>query len=149
MGNEDNQGLVFDLSQVEEQKGFELIPKGKYEAIVDEIEFSESKAGNPMITAKFKIVEGEFESRILYDYWVLSGPGAEFGQAKLKKFLVRVCPEVDLSAFNPETFCDDGDAVGRDCIIDVTIQTQKKGDYKGEKRNSIKDLLAPEGSSFI
>lgn len=149
MENMDNQGLVFDLSNVEEQQGFELLPKGKYPAIVDEMDFSESQAGNPMIATKYKVVEGEHEGRVLFDYWVLTGNGAEFGQAKLKKFLVRVCPEVDLSAFNPADFCEEGVAIGRECLLDVAIQTQKKGDYKGEKRNTIRDVLAPEGSDFL
>lgn len=139
-------GLVFDLNAVEEDKGFEIIPKGDYEAIVDEQEFGESKAGNPMVTTKYKIVAGEFENRVIFDYWVLQGKGAEFGLAKLKKFLVRVSPETDLGSFNPQAYCDNGDGVGKECILKLGIQTQKKGEYKGEKRNTIKDVLAPSNT---
>lgn len=145
----DQGGLVFNLNDVEEDKGFELIPKGNYPAVVDELEFTESSSGNPMLKVVYKITEGEYEGRTLYDFWVLGGKGAEFGLAKLKKFLVRVCPEVDLSAFNPQTFADEGTAIGRELTIAVRIQTQKKGEYKGEKRNQVADIFAPSTGSFL
>lgn len=147
--NADNGGLVFDLTGVEEEKGFEIIPKGTYNAIVDEIEFGESKAGNPMMTVKYQITDAEYENRVLFDYWVLQGKGSEFGMSKLKKFLVRVCPDVNIAAFNPAEFANNGEGVGRICQIVLGIQTQKQGEYKGEKRNTVKDVLAPAGNSFL
>lgn len=149
-GGTDSGALVFDLNGVEEDKGFELIPKGTYPAIVDEMEFGESSAGNPMMTVKYRIVEGEYADRLLFDYWVLRGNGSEFGLAKLKKFLTRVMPEVNLSAFNPADFAESGDAVNRELQVVVKIQTQKKGEYKGEKRNQVSDILsAAESGSFL
>lgn len=145
----DNTGLVFDLSNVEEDKGFELLPKGDYPAVVDEMEFGDSKAGNPMVTVKYKITEGEFADRVLFDYWVLDGKGKDFGLGKLKKFLVRVCPDADLSAFNPQTFCDEAAGIGRECVLVVKITTQKKGEYKGEKRNNVADVKAAATGSFL
>jgi hypothetical protein len=149
VANNDGNGMVFDLSGVEENKSFEVIPKGTYDAVVDELDFGDSKAGNPMVTIKYSLTSPEVENRVVFDYWVLSGKGAEFGQAKLKKFLVRVCPEVDLSAFNPQEFSDTGAAVGRLCRLNLGIQVQKQGEYKGEKRNTVKDILAPEAGSFL
>lgn len=147
----DNGGFVFDLTGVEENAGgFEVLPKGKYDAVVDELEFGESKAGNPMITVKYAITTPEYENRIIFDYWVLGGgKAAEFGLAKLKKFLVRVCPDVDLSAFNPQSFADQGTAVGRLCTLSLGIQTQKSGEYKGEKRNTVKDVEAQAVGAFL
>lgn len=147
--NADAEGMVFDLSGVEENKGFEVIPKGTYDAVVDELDFGESKAGNPMITIKYALTSPEYENRVIFDYWVLQGNGAEFGQGKLKKFLVRVCPDVDISHFNPKNFADTGAAVGRQCRLTLGIQTQKQGEYKGEKRNTVKDVLAAGEASFL
>lgn len=147
--NADNGGLVFDLTGVEDVKGFEVMPKGTYEAVVDELNFGDSKAGNPMITVKYIVTSPEYENRVLFDYWVLSGKGGEFGLAKLKKFLVRVCPEIPLANFNPQSFSDEGLAVGKACKLIVGIQTQKQGEYKGEKRNTIKDVQAVESGSFM
>lgn len=142
-------GLTFDLTGVKEDKKFEVIPKGTYDAVVDELDFGESKAGNPMVTVKYALTCPEYEKRVIFDYWVLAGNGSEFGLAKLKKFLVRVCPDVDLANFNPKDFADTGVAVGRQCRLTLGIQTQKQGEYKGEKRNTVKDTLAYEASSFL
>lgn len=147
--NSDADGMVFDLSGVEENKTFEVIPKGTYDAVVDELDFGESKAGNPMVTVKYALTSAEYENRVIFDYWVLAGNGSDFGLAKLKKFLVRVCPDVNVAAFNPKEFADTGAAVGRQCRLTLGIQTQKQGEYKGEKRNTVKDVLAPEEGSFI
>jgi hypothetical protein len=146
---QDVAGLVFNLDTVEESKGFELLPKGTYSAIVDSFEFGESKSGNPMITVVYSITDPEYENRKLYDYMVLAGDGKDFGLQKLKKFLVRVCPDVNITSFNPQTFSDEGTAIGRECRVMVKIQTQKSGDYKGEKRNSCQDILSPENGSFL
>lgn len=146
---QDTGSLVFDLNEVEVDKGFEIIPKGTYPAIVDELDFTESSTGNPMIEVKFKITEGEFENRVVFDYWVLGGKGAPFGLGKLKKFLTRVMPEVNLAAFNPAEFAESGEAIGRELQIKLKIQTQKQGEYKGEKRNQVADMLAPAEGSFL
>jgi hypothetical protein len=148
IGGSDGGGLVFDLSGVEEDKGFEIMPKGDYEAIVDELTFGDSSSGNPMITVKYKIVAGEFEGRVVYDYWVLNGKGSEFGLAKLKKFLVRVTPEVEIGEFKPADFAEDEVAVGRELVLSLGIQKQTKGDYKGESRNTVRDIAAPSGNAM-
>lgn len=149
VANSDAEGMVFDLTGVEEDKKFEIIPKGTYDAVVDELDFGESKSGNPMITVKYSLTSPEYENRVIFDYWVLKGKGDEFGLAKLKKFLVRVCPDVDLTNFNAKTFSDTGVAIGRACQLTLGIQTQKQGEYKGEKRNTVKDLLAASSGSFL
>jgi hypothetical protein len=145
----DASGLVFDLTGVEEDKKFEVIPKGTYDAVVEELDFGDSKAGNPMVTVKYSLTSPEYENRTIFDYWVLQGKGAEFGQGKLKKFLIRVCPETDISSFNPKSFSDEGTAVGKQCRLTLNIQTQKQGEYKGDKRNTVKDVLTAETGSFI
>ncbi len=143
-------GMTFNLTDVEEDKKFELIPKGTYSAVVDSFEFGESKSGNPMITVVYSLTDPEFENRKLYDYMVLAGDGKDFGLSKLKKFLVRVCPDADITNFNPQGFSDAGTSIGRECRLVIGIQTQKQGEYKGEKRNTVKDILSPDNAgSFL
>ena len=60
-----------------------------------------------------------------------------------------MCPDVDLSAFNPQVFADQGTAVGRLCTLSLGIQTQKSGEYKGEKRNTVKDVEAQAVGAFL
>lgn len=142
-------GMVFNLDNVSESTTFELIPKGTYDAVVEDFTFGESSKGNAMITVVYSLLDPEYENRKLYDYMVLTGDGKDFGLQKVKKFLVRVMPEQSISNFNPQSLADSGDAIGRECRVSVKIQTQKSGDYKGEKRNQVADILAPENGSFI
>lgn len=149
----DGAGLVFDLSGVDENaSSFEVLPKGTYNVIIDECELTEAKSsGAPMLAMKYVIDGGEYDSRVIFDYIVLGGkPKAiELGQQKLKKLLVRVCPEVDIQHFNVAAFNEQGTAIGKRCQIVLGIQTNKSGDYKGEKRNNVKDILAPSNDSFM
>lgn len=154
IGAEDSKGLVFDLSGVDENAGgdFEVLPKAVYNAIIDTCELGESKKGAPMFTVVYTVDGGEYDGRKLYDYMVIGGDSEkaiEFGMQKLKKLLVRVCPETNLQQFNAQQFSDLGTAIGKRCRIDVGIRTQKSGDYKGQKQNNIKDILAPATDSFL
>lgn len=138
--------MTFDLNNVEEVSSFEVIPKGTYNAVVEEFEFTTSQSsGNPMIKAVYSLTEGEFADRKIFDYYLLAGEGAKYSMPRLKKLLVVTCPEQDLSSFNPSTFCDSGIIIGRECALQLTVTTQKKGEYKGEKRNNVRDILAASG----
>jgi hypothetical protein len=96
-----------------------------------------------MIAVIYSLTDPEFENRKIFDYWVLKGDGSEFGLAKLKKFLVRICPEVDLASFRPDKFAEEAVAIGRELRVKLKIQTQKKGEYAGTKRNTVDDIEAP------
>lgn len=147
----DTEGMTFNLNDVSEPS-FEVIPKGTYPAIVDEFEYTTSQAsGNPMLKIVYMLTEGEFAERKLYDYLVLAGEGAKFAMPRLKQFLVRVCPDVDITSFNPAKFADEGVALNRPCQLKVAITTQKAGEYKGEKRNQVREVLpaAEAGNSFL
>lgn len=148
VANADAAGLTFDLGAVEETSSFEVLPKGTYAAIVEEFELTESQSsGVPMIKAVYSIVEGEFAERKIFDYYVLGGEGAKYALPKLKQLLLRTCPEYNISSFNPEAFCNEGTIINRACQLVLGIQTQKKGDYKGEKRNNVKEILAATTSA--
>lgn len=139
----DTKGLVLDLSNVE-TKGFELIPEGTYSAIIEETTLGASKAGNAMITAKYKIVDGAHDGRVLMDWMVLAGNGAEFGQAKLSTLIAAVDVDgaIDMGAVDIASMIDDGFFIGKEVSLKVKIQTNKKGKYAGEKSNSIREIMA-------
>ena len=144
-------GLTFNLNDVTEPS-FEVLPKGTYPAVIEEFEYTTSQSsGNPMLKVVFTITGGEYADRKLYDFLVLAGEGLKFSMPRLKQLLTRVCPEVDLSNFNPATFADEGVILNRACQIKVNITTQKSGEYKGEKRNQVREVLgaAEAGNSFL
>lgn len=144
-------GMTFNLTDVSEPS-FEVVPKGTYPAIIDEFEYTTSQtSGNPMIKMVYQLTDGEFADRKLYDFLVLAGDGAKFSIPRLKQLLLRVCPEVDISSFNPAKFADEGTILNRACQVKVNITTQKSGEYKGEKRNQIREVLSASeaGGSFL
>lgn len=149
---QDAAGAVFDLSAVEDSVAFEVLPKGTYEAVIEDMEFTTSKtSGAPMLHACYSIVGGEYEGRKVHDYYLLTGNGAEYSLPRLKQLISRVCPEVAMNAFNPQQFADSGVAINRMCQIKLAVTTQKKGEYKGEKRNNIREILASSdvANSFL
>ena len=138
-----SEGMVFDLGGVEENTSFEVIPRGTYNAVIEEMEFTESQSsGAPMLKAVYSITDGEFAERKVFDYYVLTGEGAKYSLPKLKQLVSRVCPEVALGSFNPAKFAEEGVAINRQCQIKLAVSTQKKGEYKGEKRNNIREIMS-------
>ena len=149
----DTEGMVFNLNEVEEQaSSFEVLPKGTYNAIVEEFEFTTSQSsGSPMIKCVYSIIDGEYADRKIFDYYVLTGEGAKYALPRLKQLITRVVPEEDSANFNPAKFAESGVIINRPCRITLGIQTQKKGEYKGEKRNNVREILAANSmeTSFL
>lgn len=149
----DTEGMVFNLNDVEEQaSAFEVLPKGTYNAIVEEFEFTTSQSsGSPMIKCVYSIIDGEYADRKIFDYYVLTGEGAKYALPRLKQLITRVVPEEDSTSFNPVKFAESGVIINRQCRITLGIQTQKKGEYKGEKRNNVREILAADSTetSFL
>ena len=149
----DTEGMVFNLNEVEEQtNSFEVLPKGTYNAIVEEFEFTTSQSsGSPMIKCVYSIIDGEYADRKIFDYYVLTGEGAKYALPRLKQLITRVVPEEDSANFNPAKFAESGVIINRQCRITLGIQTQKKGEYKGEKRNNVREILAANSmeTSFL
>ena len=149
----DTEGMVFNLNEVDEQaNSFEVLPKGTYNAIVEEFEFTTSQSsGSPMIKCVYSIIDGEYADRKIFDYYVLTGEGAKYALPRLKQLITRVVPEEDSANFNPAKFAESGVIINRPCRITLGIQTQKKGEYKGEKRNNVREILAANSmeTSFL
>ena len=149
----DTEGMVFNLNEVDEQaSSFEVLPKGTYNAIVEEFEFTTSQSsGSPMIKCVYSIIDGEYTDRKIFDYYVLTGEGAKYALPRLKQLITRVVPEEDSANFNPAKFAESGVIINRQCRITLGIQTQKKGEYKGEKRNNVREILAADSTetSFL
>ena len=149
----DTESMVFNLNEVDEQaSSFEVLPKGTYNAIVEEFEFTTSQSsGSPMIKCVYSIIDGEYTDRKIFDYYVLTGEGAKYALPRLKQLITRVVPEEDSTSFNPVKFAESGVIINRPCRITLGIQTQKKGEYKGEKRNNVREILAANSmeTSFL
>lgn len=135
--NANGDNLVINLSGVSEDTGFECMPKGDYDCVIDDCTFDYSKSsGAPMLTWKFEVVATGYERRKLFFHTVLNNP---IGLSNLKKLLVATQVAVDFDKFNPQAFADEGAAIGLPIIATVGIQN-----YKGEKRNNVKTIKPAE-----
>jgi hypothetical protein len=135
--------LLLNLEDVDENPQFEVMPKGKYSVIVEEISYGTSSTGNPLMTSKLKVFEsGEFDGRLLWNHMALH---TEFGRSRLKKFLMLVSPEENLAAFDPNEFANSGRGIGVPLIADVAVRS-----YEGKPTNNVKDILPYQSAnSFL
>lgn len=58
----------------ESKKEFKEIPDGNYFVDVERLELRESKNGNPMVSAMFRIKEGEFANQCMFMNQVVTNP---------------------------------------------------------------------------
>lgn len=138
--------FIFNLNEVDENAtdGFGLMPKGNYDFIVDNCEFQLSKKTQaPMLKWTFKVIDGEFENRLHWEYTVLNN---NFGIRNLKKILIALNCGIDFSTFNPQEFAEVGTAIGENLTIQLDI---KKDKVSGEDRNVAKDFKPMSTDSFI
>lgn len=73
----DLEGLQKDLKEVEENGetgNFKEVPKDKYEVKVEKMELTESKKGDPMFTAWFKILTGQYKGSLIFMNQVITQP---------------------------------------------------------------------------
>lgn len=60
--------------ELPEEGEFTELPEGEYKAVIDNIQFKESKAGNLMCEWEFIIDEGDYSNRHHWKYNVLNSP---------------------------------------------------------------------------
>ena len=125
--------VMIDLQNVEDVVD-EVIPKGKYEGVIDTCDFAYSQAsGQPMWALKLKLVGGEYDGRVLYNY--LSFSPKAIGLTK--KTLVKIAPELLEGPFDAESKASSLE--GRPVRVVTKIET-----YEGNKRTAVQ-RLEPSG----
>ena len=65
----DTKALAEEVKEAEANGGtgnFREVPHGEYEVKVQKLELTESKKGDPMVTAWFKIVDGEYKGSLIF-----------------------------------------------------------------------------------
>lgn len=130
-------GLVVDLSNVEAQK-FEVLPKGTYDGIIEDVEYQISKASNkPMWNMKIAITSPEeFSNRKLFTFMSFSEKALPGTKANLEA----IKPELVSGPFNPKS----PDIIGQ--LIGTNVRMKVKIDkYNDEERNTIQKFLVHSG----
>ncbi len=131
--------LVVDFNAVEDTS-FEVLPKGMYNAVIAECEFTYSKAGNPMWTLRLEVSDGEYAGRILFNHLVFAGAGLGI----TKQNLGRIAPELLENPFDPKDADVIASMLGKNIKAKVTV-----GKYDGEDTNNVRGLFPGGGDDFV
>mgnify|MGYP000896851270 CR=1 FL=1 len=121
----------FDLTEDEFNKegGFELVPEGRYDVEVVEVDEAESKAGNTGYKFKLKALNGEFSGLLFFDLWITPKTIGNSVKKTIKAAGITPVPTAtDLSIPEPEDF------VGTEFNVDVTHEDWESQD--GSKKGT-------------
>lgn len=125
---------------VAESMSFEPLPKGQYTVIVDACELGESKAGKPMYTVDFVVVEGEHAARQIR-YWLVlqTKKGLHWDLPKFCEASGNAWPAEPTARTAEYYYQVEQDIVGKSATITVDVEDSE---YNGQtsKRNNIKKV---------
>lgn len=114
------------LKEASENDEYKEVPHGEYEVSIEKLELTQSKKGDPMISAWFKILEGEYKNSRLFMNQVITQP---FQIKIVNRFLESLESGVEIDF---ETYSQYGQM-----IMDVAEAIDKKLEYSieyGEKK---------------
>ena len=124
-------GLALDVKEAEANGGsgdYDEVPVGTYEVKIEKMELKASSKGNPMFSAWFRILEGQYKNQLLFMNQVIT-EGFQIGQ--VNKFL-RSLDVVEVE------FKDYGQY--NDLIMDIFEQVDGNFEYLLEYKKSKKDF---------
>jgi hypothetical protein len=141
-----------NLSDVDENAGFQPVPKGVYLANVVEATYGLSNnGGNPMITLRYQISDPEQQNSDdggvngrNVTQWILLNHAkpdvAKQGLAQLKKTVLALCPEMIEQQFIPQEA--PSWFKGRQGRIRVTVRSGRDGQGP---MSSVQEVMSPDG----
>ena len=62
------------LGESQTEQSFEPIPSGNYDITVDKFDVKTSNAGNEYLAATFRVADGDFANRLIFDQFNLKHP---------------------------------------------------------------------------
>lgn len=136
---EGDDALTINMNEVAEGGGFELIPKGEYDAVIEKLDFAMSKSsGRPMWNIMLSITDGEYVGRKLFAIISFSEKALPMAKMQINK----IAPELLSDAFNPKKIADEAKLIGTPVSAKVKIEV-----YEGENRSRVQTLGAPKSGT--
>jgi Protein of unknown function (DUF669) len=134
----------FDVDTEEGTKTPELLPPGKYSAEIEDAHVTNTKNGaGQMVSFRWRIVEGEYENRVLFDHVLIQHTSADaqkFGRQKFRDicFACGITGKVtDLDTLKYKK-----------CRIGVGVQKDRDGQYADKNRvGRVDPYIAPWNGS--
>jgi len=128
--------LNFNANEVEPSSDFEVIPPGKYVAVITDTEVKKNKAGTgSYLQLTFQVIEGEFKNRFLWARLNLDNPNAtavKIARAELSA----ICRAVGV--LQPKDSCE-----LHNLPLVITVKSRKRTDT-GEAVNEVKGYARRE-----
>lgn len=145
--DETGEGFTWDMSDVEAEDGYPVLPKGNYSAIVDGCDYQKSKnSGKPMWKMAFLITEEEHASKNLkvFSYQVFQDD-----QKGRVKALLESLGHADLGGkdFNPKQIADDKVLVGSPCVLRLDIRQSDEYGNSNEVKRVMKEGTGSGGGA--
>lgn len=136
LGGDDEEGLVVDMTDVDEDVQYENVPRGIYPVVLQDLEFGFSqRSGNPMWTWVWEVEGGDYDGRRFWFHTTFN----EGGIPRCKRTLARIGSELAEQSFKPEKVALSGVLLGSKARARVDIRP-----YKGKPRNNVRDILPPK-----
>jgi hypothetical protein len=128
--------MTIDLTNVQEDVGFDVLPKAVYPFVVENAEYKISQSGgNPMISLTLEIEEGSYKGRKLFTHVVFSPKAMPMAKRTIARLGLSSLLE---GPFNPEEVVDQ--FIGARGRARVTIEK-----WEGEDTNRVKAILPAGG----
>lgn len=111
-----------------EFSGFTQIPDGNYQAVIDDLEVTESKSGKPMFVISYKITEGEFKDVIHKQFIMLCGNDETQASRNINRYATTIKKlGVDTTQGIEYTFNHLGVGLNKKVIVKVETSIAKNG----------------------
>ena len=132
--------LVVDLADVDENQQWPVMPRAIYPVVIKDLVYEYSSNNNPMWSVVLEVDGGEYDGQTLFFHMVFTDKALP----RVKKTLSRIYPELLEKPFDPEQVAADSVLIGVRARARVDVIP-----YQGQKRNNVRELLAPEsGEDF-
>ena len=125
-----NLGNTFDPAEIpENERSFDVLPAGTYEAQVIESEVKDTKAGDgKMLNVTWEITAGPFERRKVWDRINIQNPSAQ-AQGIGQRRLADMCEAMGTGAIK-----DSEELHFKPCLVVLGIEKDKSGEYPDKNR---------------
>lgn len=116
--------FTINMNGVQEQGEFQPLPKGRYHVRIEKVETKKTQNNDPMVNVQYKVKDGEFRDRILFENIVFQ----ENIMGRTKHFL-----HVIGQPYEGEIEVNTGSWLDQNLIVSVDIK-----EYEGRKSNEVK-----------
>lgn len=128
-----------DLQKAAGEAGFDPVPAGPYDVIVDSATAKKAGTGKDMITCQFRVQGGPYDGKIIFNQFVLS-PENPNALAFFFRHMAAMGLGEAYFASNPQLERVAADLQGRACRITVSVR-----EWNDTMRNQVDAVAAPAG----